>query len=145
MYSKITSIDERLYKLKNRLKRSLTHIEIEREKQIYSLLKFQGNKCAICDMYFDTRNKYYCDYENVKNKKLKGIVCKRCDNGLRFVVDEIMAERIGLYHKYNGSYGILTRQFDTGIVEPAPSPQPEQKPIADWFTVKDKFRNNEED
>jgi len=141
MNIKITSIDRRLEKLKLRLRRDLTAKEIRKEHKIVELLTLQANRCAICKDQFSERNVPVCDQPNLKDEHIRGMVCKFCDNAIRYVRDEILAEKLMIYFKNNGIRKAVYEQFDTGTNQPPVIRQEyEDKPIVgDWFSVKKEF------
>lgn len=129
----MNSIEKRLERLKNAYKRDLTANEIKREKEIYKILEMQAGSCPICKSKFDDKNKWRIDQPS-KKSKIRGLLCKRCDDGIRCLPYPEYLLSAAHYLTSNGFEKILNEQFTPSQPEPV---------VNDWFSVKDKLSNNE--
>lgn len=61
------------------------------ENDYNDLLEKQNNRCAICKTKIpDKRKKFFCIDHNHKNKKIRGLLCNKCNKGLGDFDDSII-------------------------------------------------------
>jgi hypothetical protein len=67
-----------------------------------SLLKLQGNKCAICDTDIQEEGKYHVDHCHRTNS-IRGVLCPNCNIMLGHAKDstEILKSALNYLEKYN--------------------------------------------
>lgn len=126
----MTTIDARIVRLQNKLRRKLTPKERERSNAIDKLLLTQGGSCPICKSKFDDRNKWVID-QPTKKSKIRGLLCKRCDDGIRCLPYPEFLITASHYITSNGFEKILNEQFTPSQPEPV---------VNDWFSVKDELK-----
>jgi hypothetical protein len=57
------------------------------DEEFNELLKIQNNSCAICGIHSDEiRGRLYVDH-NHETKKIRGLLCHKCNSGLAFFKD----------------------------------------------------------
>lgn len=68
------------------------------------LLKFQGDRCAICSKPIELiRKRINIDHDHITNK-VRGILCTGCNTGLGHLGDDIAGLKRALYYLENTPY-----------------------------------------
>jgi DNA-directed RNA polymerase subunit RPC12/RpoP len=72
-------------RLKNRYKISLEDLGV--------ILERQGNKCLICGIELKSGIYSHIDHDH-KTGKVRGVLCKRCNNGIGYLMDDPVLLRV---------------------------------------------------